>query len=484
MGVAALVQVVPRAVLARLHVAVAPLSCVADQASEGPSSRLRRGEGFFSLAGRMGHKSNWKPILEGLLVDSALESIRAIATDIIKIDPTKQADFLLSQSALLFAYLAQIEPSAEWQDRAVDCLNLTIERVSASFHHWNLGLHGGLSEVGWSIEHITQVLAQSDASSEIQAENYGAEDSDAEDPIAAIDDLLNRRLEQHSLPAVYDLISGLVGMGVYCLERLPREAAVRGIEHIVHDLEELMERSLPGVTWFTPPEYMAKQQLKQSPGGYYNLGVAHGVPGIVSFLSQVVTAGVEGRRAQALLEGSVEWLMAQQRPPQAQSRYSYWCLPGQDGGDSRLAWCYGDLGIAATLLLSSRLAAKPEWETAGTALMDRCVAWPVDRTGVLDAALCHGALGVAHIFNRAYQDDGNETYRNAARVWFEHGLAMRQPGKGVGGFLAWKPEKPNWDPDPSFLSGSIGIALALLSAIYPVEPEWDRLLLLSSRSPA
>jgi lantibiotic biosynthesis protein len=431
----------------------------------------------------MGRKSNWEPILEGLLADSALESIRAIATDIIKIDPTRQADFLLSQSALLFAYLARMEPSGEWQDRAVDCLNLAIEQVSASFHHWSLGLYGGLSEVGWTIEHVTRVLTQSDASSEIQAED--TEDSDAEDPIAAIDELLNRCLEQHALPGVYDLISGLVGLGVYCLERLPRKSAVCGIEHIVRELEELAERSLPGLTWFTPPEQLPKQQLRQCPSGYYNLGVAHGVPGIVSFLSQVVTTGVEARRAQALLESSVEWLMAQQRPPQAQSRYSYWCLPGQDGGDSRLAWCYGDLGIAATLLLSARLVAKPEWETAGTALMDRCVAWPVERAGVCDAPLCHGALGVAHIFNRAYQDDGNQTYRNAARVWFEHGLAMRQPGKGVGGFFAWKPEKqPNWDPDPSFLSGSIGIALALLSAIYPVEPEWDRLLLLSSRSQA
>src|SRR5215467_8197813 len=433
----------------------------------------------------MQRKSNWEPILEGLLADSALESIRAIATDIIKIDPTKRADFLPTQSALLFAYLARMEPSAEWQDRAVDCLNLTIERGSPSFHHWNLGLYGGLSEVGWTIEHVTQVLTQSDAYTKIQADNYHTEDSDTEDPIAAIDGLLNRRLEQRSLAGVYDLISGLVGMGVYCLERLPRKSAVCGIEHIVQDLEKLAERSLPGVTWFTPPEHVPKQQLKQFPSGYYNLGVAHGVPGIVSFLSQVVTAGVEAKRAQALLEGSVEWLTAQQRPPQAQSRYSYCCLPGQDGGDSRLAWCYGDLGIAATLVLSSRLVAKPEWETAGTALMDRCVAWPVDRAGVYDAALCHGALGVAHIFNRAYQHDNNETYRNAARVWFEHGLAMRQPGKGVGGFFAWKPEKqPNWDPDPTFLSGSIGIALALLFAIYPVEPEWDRLLLLSSRSQA
>src|SRR5262249_23845519 len=227
----------------------------------------------------MRRRSNWEPILEGLPVDSALESIRAIATDIIKIDPTKQPDFLLSQSALLFAYLGRMEPSAEWQGRAGDCLKLTVERGSAPVHHLNLGLYGGLSEVGWAIEHRTQVLTQSDASSENQADNYDTEDPDAEDAIAAIDDLLNRRLEQHSLPGVYDLISGLVGMGVYCLERLPRTSAVCGIERIVQGLEELAERSLPGGTWFRPPEHVPKQQLKQVPSEYQNLGLHQCQPG-------------------------------------------------------------------------------------------------------------------------------------------------------------------------------------------------------------
>jgi hypothetical protein len=37
-------------------------------------------------------------------------------------------------------------------------------------------------------------------------------------------------------------------------------------------------------------------------------------------------------------------------------------------------------------------------------------------------------------------------------------------------------------PNPSFLEGSVGIALALLAAVSPKDPEWDRLLLLSGRS--
>jgi hypothetical protein len=54
--------------------------------------------------------------------------------------------------------------------------------------------------------------------------------------------------------------------------------------------------------------------------------------------------------------------------------------------------------------------------------------------------------------------------------------------RGVGGFYAYHPNRePVWQADPSFLSGSVGIALALLSAVHPIDPGWDRLLLLSGR---
>lgn len=36
-----------------------------------------------------------------------------------------------------------------------------------------------------------------------------------------------------------------------------------------------------------------------------------------------------------------------------------------------------------------------------------------------------------------------------------------------------------WRVDPGFLTGAAGIGLALLAAVAPVKPEWDRLLLVS-----
>jgi hypothetical protein len=107
---------------------------------------------------------------------------------------------------------------------------------------------------------------------------------------------------------------------------------------------------------------------------------------------------------------------------------------------------------------------------------------PRSEDGVYDVCLCHGAAGVAHTYARIYQQDKDPCYRDIALEFYARSLGMRQPGTGIGGFstLAWAPDRHTyWESDPSFLSGAVGVALALISAISPIPPTWDRLLLLS-----
>jgi lantibiotic modifying enzyme len=400
-----------------------------------------------------------------------------VAAAISSLDTAKQSPSLLFESGLLCAYMSLAEAEGDWRERAIEYLNSAIERISLGGASQPSGLYGGLAGIGWTVEHVTHLLNDSDAGEAPSAE-------DGEDPLQELDQLILKRLEGGSWIGRYDLISGLVGVGVYWLERLPRPSAARGLELIVGHLEKLAEESRPGITWFTPPEVLVGWQREKCPRGYYNLGVAHGVPGIIQFLAQLAAAEIETSKVRRLLDQSVEWLLARERAPDMVSRYSSWFAPGEDGGDSRLGWCYGDLGIGATLLNAAHIAGEPEWAEPAKALLDRCMSFPRDKAGIDDAALCHGAAGVAHIYSRIYQSERDQRYRDTANRFFEVALGMRQPGTGVGGFLAlaWKPGRDRyWDPDPSFLPGAIGIALALISSMKPVPPQWDRLLLLSTK---
>ena len=374
--------------------------------------------------------------------------------------------------ALFFAYLDSAQPEEGHDEIALRLLEGAIEGTAVV--PAGSGLYSGFAGVAWTLEHLSGRLF----------------DPDGEDPGEEIAEILREHLGRSPWHVDYDLISGLVGFGVYALERLPRQGGLECLENIVARLAENAEQQPAGITWHTSPDLVGVMQRETFPTGNYNLGVAHGVPGVIGFLGEVCAAGLpatSGDEARRLLAGAVDWLFAQTMPAEASSRFPYTVAPGLPATPSRLAWCYGDLGIAAALLAAARAAGEPAWEEAALEVARHAAARPAEGSGVLDAGLCHGAAGVAHLFNRLYQASGDETLGEAARAWFERTLALRRPGEGIGGFLAWQPTGEDrmgpldWGTDPGFLTGAAGIGLALLAATTPVDPDWDRTLLTAIR---
>jgi hypothetical protein len=331
------------------------------------------------------------------------------------------------------------------------------------------GLYSGFTGVAWATAHLTGRLLA----------------SDADDPNRAIDDTLLAYLHRTPWSHDYDLISGLVGYGVYALERLPCRTARAALEQIVARLAETAVHWAGEITWWTDPAWLPRETRERHPAGYYNLGLAHGVPGIIGLLGAVCAAGIAYAQARKLLDGAVAWLLAQHLPEETGASFAYWVEPGVTPTPARLAWCYGDAGVAAALLIAARCVGEPDWERAALEIALRAAVRPAAQAGVRDAGLCHGAAGLGQIFNRLYQATHDSRLATAARFWFEYALALRQPGSGIGGFRAWAPGTDGelgWVDAPGLLTGAAGIALALLGATTTIEPAWDRMLFLSIRS--
>ncbi len=443
--------------------------------------------------------TQWSPIISSSdkIAIATQEAVDAIVKSVIARDYESTRRVALHdrtcEPALLYGYLALAQNDLAWATRATECLNQAIDEAAQQPGY--LGLFGGLTGLGWTVEHISRLLdqlsfpAEDEPNADLVRDNDTAVDEPAsdEDLNAEIDAVVLRNLQHFDSDKPYDLISGLVGFGVYFLERLPRDSAAQGIQAVFGHLETLAQFTEAGTTWYSGPELLPEWQRQQCPNGYYNLGVAHGIPGIVHFLSEVsATTIVDEQRSGRLLEGAVNWLISQRRPAGSSSAFSAWIAPGEEPSNSRLAWCYGDMGILAVLLQVSRRAGRDDWNKFANDLLDHCLDWPPEESGVGDAPLCHGAAGVAHIFNRIYQSERDIRCRDAALAWFGRALAMRQPGSGVGGFSSLTRPEPSepivWDASPAFLDGAIGVALAFLAAMNPVEPCWDRKLLLSART--
>ena len=104
----------------------------------------------------------------------------------------------------------------------------------------------------------------------------------------------------------------------------------------------------------------------------------------------------------------------------------------------------------------------------------------------MEAGLCHGAGGVGHLYHRLYRTTGDARLKAIARRWFAHALELRRPGTGVAGYAPPPPPGSESEAetrvvdqnDSSLITGAAGIGLALLSAISPVAPAWDRIFLM------
>jgi lantibiotic modifying enzyme len=424
----------------------------------------------------------WRPVLEGDLAERAWEAVRAIA-GALEAAPTSTDGWRAERGAslaggkaglaLFHGYLSLADDSGAEAQAALseERLGEAIEELAAT--PMSAGLYAGFTGIAWATEHLGRLLAAGEPE-----DPEGQEDVNEE-----IDGALLSVLVQSPWRDQYDLISGLVGFGVYALERFPRPSAVRCLEAVVDRLDETAERQEGGITWFTPPEWLPPSTRGSTPLGYYNLGLAHGVPGIIALLAEACRLHVHEDRARPLLEETMRWFLAQSRPGErGPSCYATFVGQGFEPRPSRLAWCYGDPGIAAALLLAARATGRKDWEEEALALAARAAQSPPEVAGVRDAGLCHGAFGLAHLYNRIHQAGGGELFAESARQWYRLGLDMRRPDQGVAGFPAWLPGDDGqlqWVDDRGFLTGAAGVGLSLLAGVSAVEPDWDRVLLVA-----
>ncbi|HEX4499303.1 MAG TPA: lanthionine synthetase C family protein [Thermoanaerobaculia bacterium] len=415
----------------------------------------------------------WHPLLEGPLAEQASRVVREIA-DALPTAPSRPGGQPASLAggmageAVFYSYLALATPDEAAADRAAELVERAADELSSTPMAPNL--YAGFAGVAWAMEHLQGRLFES-----------GGEE-EGEDPMLEIDEALLGPLSRSPWAGEYDLIGGLAGLGVYAIERLPRPSAVAILEQVVTRLAELAEEMPDGTAWFSAVDRIPEWQREFHPNGYYNLGVAHGLPGVVPVLAAACAAGVAVERARPLLDGAVRFLLAHRLEPGAISCFAGSYAPDEASTPTRLAWCYGDPGIASTLLAAARAVGEPEWERHALDIARVAAARPEGSSYVRDAGICHGAAGLGHLFNRMYQETGDEELARAARFWIEKTFAFQTPGEGVAGFRAFDPNpegEPGWRTDPGFLEGTTGIGLALLAAISDVEPAWDRVLLAS-----
>ncbi len=272
----------------------------------------------------------------------------------------------------------------------------------------------------------------------------------------------------------YDLLHGAIGNNLCFLARSNINSVL--YNYLQESIILLEKVSVKDSNTFKWPSRLSKEREEI----VFNLGLSHGIASIISYLSKLYKLGIYKDECERLLKGSVNYLLSNTLDRNKYiSVFPSWVSDESPIYYSRLAWCYGDLGISVSLWLAGHSIKNTKWEnTAKNILLLTSKRQNLSKNQVVDAGLCHGTAGIAHIFNRMYGYTGMEELKEASDYWFEQTLEMARFEDGLAGFKAWF-GRNNWVNEPGLLEGIAGIGLAMISAVSDIEPAWDECLLLS-----
>jgi len=259
-----------------------------------------------------------------------------------------------------------------------------------------------------------------------------------------------------------DLIGGVVGVGALGLE-LGSDGQTL-VAAAVDRLGSLAVGDEDGLTWPRP---------SASAGREHDLGIAHGHAGVVGFLAGAARAHVPARD---LLSSGSRWLLAQAPPRPSRAAFPHF----RGATASRLAWCYGDPGVAVALIRAGGALESEELLAAGSDVARRAAS-RLDDESVVDAGLCHGSAGLLQVFMRLWQYTGDADCAHAARFWLERTLRYRRGGNDTLPYVSAQAQGSalRFADDAGLLTGGAGACLALLAATETRDPAWDRAMLLS-----
>lgn len=354
--------------------------------------------------------------------------------------------------ALYFFYYSSYSGKEKYANLGLDIISDVFKDIRF------VNFSDGYAGLGWTIEHLV---------------NEGFIDSDAKSFLMNFDGPLEKHMIEDIKDENYDYLTGAFGYVLYFLKRLSCDEIEVNLSQFLQNLNATGINTQEKYKWTSIVN--AKQKLMG-----VDLGLAHGQISIVALLIKIVGIGIASDGVSEMLNGAIKYIIDQHEFLETRlSVFPNFIIEGIEKDNSRLAWCYGDLGIGITLWRASQVLKDKKLESFSIkVLIHTTKRKDLQSNFVRDAILCHGAAGVAHIYNRMYNYTLINEFKEASQYWFDETLKMARFKDGYAGYKSYYGENI-WKNQLGLLEGIAGVGLSLISAISHIEPSWDECLLLS-----
>lgn len=352
--------------------------------------------------------------------------------------------------ALFLFYYARYLKNEYIADKAMEFLSYSINKSEKDFRHT---FCSGVSGICWCINHLVM---------------HKFIDKDNLEIIEVFDLHLGRNALKDSSIAYYDYLHGSCGTFIYLLKRIQNLNIKQYEREFINSLDCSKIAIENSCYW------------ESKIGNVKNISISHGIASICVFLAKAYELNLNKVKAKELATQGIKFILNQENLSTEGLISKYPSFYHVDSGvptnnNSRLGWCYGDLGIAFALWHYSQVFHDKTIEHKAIDIMlFSAQRRNLNTNAVIDASLCHGTAGIALIFRRMYLNTGMIEFKEAFDYWIEQTLLMSKYPEAPVGY------KANMKTDSiGFLEGISGIGLVLLSFFEKEDTHWDECLLLS-----
>ena len=260
----------------------------------------------------------------------------------------------------------------------------------------------------------------------------------------------------------HDFLHGFIGLGFYWLMRHRQGDATYCVPQLNAMLDHLLsscDNDNGVVRWPLPAGKLTRP---------YNISISHGCSSTIILLCEMLWQGVLPERHSeitGLIRGAVGYILKNRLDPE---HFGCWFASTSLDCDtprrSRLAWCYGDLGVAVAL---NRAAEVLDDATAGQLSLQVLEYSAKHRRDLIqnqvhDACVCHGAAGVGLVMREMSKRLRSTALGDAADYW--RGIVTDMAVKDATGavFPYFDVTDRRHTDRRSILEGDTGVAMYLL----------------------
>lgn len=287
---------------------------------------------------------------------------------------------------------------------------------------------------------------------------------------------------------LYDLIQGLCGLGRYLLEHLDKphfyllaQEITRVFVSFVQMSLQLKHYSVP--RWYLPPDDLLNRRNTRDLNGNFNLGLAHGIPGVLSFLVSAFVRDIIVDEQKDAMIRVIDWIREKSYLENDLIRFPY-SVSFEEEVSGKInpshhckdAWCYGVPGVSRTLFLAAKALGDLDLKLFSQKAFCGIFKRPRHSWQLPGPTLCHGIAGLLVVTQAmSHEMEGEDLLPHINNL--QQILVSFYNPSFLFGFKDVEKGKDGTNTllevdKAGFIEGSAGVLLTLLT-LHERRPSWQ-----------